>query len=432
MYDQNEQNPVIKTVKSMIASPLFLVGAIGYSVYAVFKFFDGILGGSSLSSLMNSLSRMGGGYGIDYSYIQAYMGAYNGVRIMIAFIAVIPVFLIVAGMWLSFAAVKSENGNLHVTGLTMIRVIVIIQLVFVCLGLVLLELLCIVATIGMNAAMSYYRSGSSVGALMIIFMIGIAAGGAVQILYYLKLEKMINRMKEVILSGRPNDQISLYVEILCYITGGVAAISALMSLAGLSVYGFLANAGLATADISFAIFLRKYRGKMEELLRAPDMMNQAQDMRNHVQDVRNQVQDVRSQVQDVRSQAQSVSENNETTVLPYYNETSVLSGQFMNGGRIQLVRMTRQKTGETICISKPSFWIGKDAANVDYCITDNSAISRRHALVTIQNSSCYVRDNRSTNRVFVNGQALQPDVDTLLSDGDRMRLGDEEFVISIG
>ena len=119
-------------------------------------------------------------------------------------------------------------------------------------------------------------------------------------------------------------------------------------------------------------------------------------------------------------------------MLPYYNETSVLSGQFMSGGQMKLVRMTRQKTGETICISKLSFWIGKDAANVDYCITDNTAVSRRHALVTIQNNNCYVRDNHSTNRVFLNGQMIQPDTDTLLSDGDRVRMGDEEFVVSIG
>ena len=98
---------------------------------------------------------------------------------------------------------------------------------------------------------------------------------------------------------------------------------------------------------------------------------------------------------------------------------------------MQLVRMTRQKTGETFCISKPSFWIGKDPANVDYCIKDNNAVSRRHVLVTIQNSNCYVRDNHSTNRTYINGQAVQTDTDTLVSNGDRVSLGDEEFVVSI-
>ena len=77
---------------------------------------------------------------------------------------------------------------------------------------------------------------------------------------------MIRTMKDIVITGSPDTQISLYVEIYCYIAGGAAAISALLSLTGMSFYGFLANAGLATADISFAIFLRKYRGCMENLL----------------------------------------------------------------------------------------------------------------------------------------------------------------------
>lgn len=467
MYDQNEQNLVIRTIRTMISSPLFLVGAIGYSVYALFELLGGLTGGDAFSSLINGLSWINRSYSMDYSFTQAYLRGYNMGRVIIALIMAVPVILIVAGIWLSFASAKSNSQpGISITGLTMIRIIVIIQLVFACLGLALLELLCIVGIIGANAVRSYYSS-SSIGYMVIIMMIGIAVFSAVKILYYLKLGKTINVMKEVIISGRPNSQISLYVEIFCYIAGGVAAVSALVSLAGMSVYGFLAKAGLAAADISFAIFLRKYRGNMERLIQRSDMTDYTQNMRGEIQPsgyqpYQGQVQpgyqpyqgqtepgyqpyqgQVQPGYQPYQGQAQPgyqpyqepvqpiYSQDNETTVLPYYNETSVLSGQLMTGGGTKLVRMTRQKTGETICISKPSFWIGKDAANVDYCITDNTAVSRRHALVTIQNNNCYVRDNHSTNRLFINGQVIQADVDTLLSDGDRIRMGDEEFVVSI-
>ena len=122
----------------------------------------------------------------------------------------------------------------------------------------------------------------------------------------------------------------------------------------------------------------------------------------------------------------------ETEVLPYYNETTVLSGQMVNNGALQLVHLIRQRTGESICINKAEFWLGKDAGNVDYCITDNTAISRRHALITIRNNECYIMDNHSTNRVFVNGRVLEAGVDTPLANGDRIRMGDEEFTVSIG
>lgn len=110
----------------------------------------------------------------------------------------------------------------------------------------------------------------------------------------------------------------------------------------------------------------------------------------------------------------------------------VLGGQMINNGVLQSVRLIRQKTGETIYINKASFWFGKDAGNVDYCIAGNAAISRRHALITIRNNECFIQDNHSTNHAFLNGHVLEAGVDTPLSDGDRVRMGDEEFTVSIG
>lgn len=99
---------------------------------------------------------------------------------------------------------------------------------------------------------------------------------------------------------------------------------------------------------------------------------------------------------------------------------------------LKMVHLIRRKTGEDICINKESFWIGKDAGYVDYCITDNTAISRRHALITIRDDVCYIQDNHSTNRVFVNGYVLEAGVDTRISNGDVIRMGDEEFTVKIG
>jgi len=115
-----------------------------------------------------------------------------------------------------------------------------------------------------------------------------------------------------------------------------------------------------------------------------------------------------------------------------YGETTLLGGQMVQNGMLKMVHLIRRKTGEDICINKESFWIGKDAGYVDYCIKDNTAISRRHALITIRDDVCYIQDNHSTNRVFVNGYVLEAGVDTRISNGDVIRMGDEEFVVSIG
>ena len=155
MYDQSGQNTVMGTMKKMLTSPLFLVGAIGYSVYCLFELLSEIAGGSAISNLLYNLDSLSG-YSMDYGYMQAYLSAYNGARVVTALVLSIPVVLIVTGMWLMFASAKSNSQpGISVTGLSMIRVIVIIQLVFACLGAALLEIICIFVMAGAGSFISY-------------------------------------------------------------------------------------------------------------------------------------------------------------------------------------------------------------------------------------------------------------------------------------
>ncbi len=447
MYNQNGQNEAVSLIRTMAVSVLFLVGAIGYSVYVLFELLGGIAGGSGIVSLINRIMVTSGGYSsMDYNAMQAISGVLGGMTVLSTLVSMLPALVIAAGVWLVFAAAKRNvfPGNAPV-GLTMARVVVIIQLVFACIGIAIVELVCIIFMASMNSVTGYYGMTESLTGFLVLGMIALAAVAVVQIIYYLKLSGTIKRIKETLLTGQPDAGISLYVEIICYIGGATSALAALMSLVGLSVYGLLANAGLSTANICFAILLRQYRDKMKLLIQNPQQLYQTQ-VQERPQQIYQARQEASQQMyqtpqQEVPQQMDQSAQQSpqrtgaaygETDVLPYYNETTVLSGQIINDGMLQTVRLIREKTGETICINKPSFWLGKEAGNVDYCITDNTAISRRHALITIRNNECYIRDNHSTNHVFLNGRVLESGVDTLLSDNDRVRMGDEEFTISIG
>ena len=468
MYTQNGQNgqgTAVSIIQAIAVSVLFLVAAIGYSVYVLFELLSGFSGGSGIMDIMNSAMQMSGGYSsMDYGAVQALSGFMGGMTMFTTLITLLPAMVITAGIWLAFAAAKRNVlPGLASTGLTMVRIVVIVQLVFACIGLALVELICILVMVGVNTAASYYGSGGPATGIMILIMLVFAAVSAVQIIYYLKLSGTIKRMKTALITGQPDAQVSLYVEILCYINGALTVFGALGSLVSFSIFGFLANAGLATANICFAMLLRKYRNNMELLIRNPrqayeNLQRMAED--RQVQQPEAAPQQWAQQPQQAETapqqwaqqpqqadaapqqwaqqpqQAEAVPQQEtaygETEILPYYNETTVLSGQLVNNGMIQVVHLIRQKTGENICINKTQFWIGKDAGNVDYCITDNTAVSRRHALITIRNNECYILDNHSTNRVFVNGRVLEAGVDTPIANGDRIRMGDEEFTVSIG
>ena len=89
--------------------------------------------------------------------------------------------------------------------------------------------------------------------------------------------------------------------------------------------------------------------------------------------------------------------------------------------------LIRIKNNEKVVINKNEFLIGKEPSKVDYCIFDNSAISRVHAKVLCKNGEFFVVDNNSTNHVYVNGMLIERNSEVRLTHGARVRLGDEDF-----
>ena len=104
----------------------------------------------------------------------------------------------------------------------------------------------------------------------------------------------------------------------------------------------------------------------------------------------------------------------ETTVLQQCDEVPVLE---------------RIKTGECAEIQKSLFSIGKGTDN-DFVI-DNKAVSRRHAVVQIQNGDYFLIDKESTNFTYLNGSRLEKEVPYKLASNDSIRMADEEFLFYI-
>lgn len=115
----------------------------------------------------------------------------------------------------------------------------------------------------------------------------------------------------------------------------------------------------------------------------------------------------------------------ETTVLNAgAGETTVLNSNINYG------TLTRVKTGERIKINSDNFVIGKELSKVNYCVSDNTSISRTHVRFTNKGGVTYVTDLKTTNGTFLNGVKLQSNQETALNNGDKLSLSDEEFTYS--
>ena len=111
----------------------------------------------------------------------------------------------------------------------------------------------------------------------------------------------------------------------------------------------------------------------------------------------------------------------ETTLLDSgAGETTLLNG----AGSAYLIR---KKNGEKITINSQNFAIGKERRRVNYCISDNTSVSRYHVVITKKGSDYYAADQKSSNFTFVNGVQLNPYQETLLTDRSTLKISDEEF-----
>lgn len=116
--------------------------------------------------------------------------------------------------------------------------------------------------------------------------------------------------------------------------------------------------------------------------------------------------------------------HSETTVLGLEERasTSDFMGKIQNNAYI-----IRRRTGEEVLINKNNFVIGKDSDAVDYYITYNVNISRRHAVITQIKGNYYIKDMETTNGTYVNGFRLEKGKETMLQDGAVIVIADEEF-----
>ena len=113
----------------------------------------------------------------------------------------------------------------------------------------------------------------------------------------------------------------------------------------------------------------------------------------------------------------------ETTVLNAgaAGETTVLSRN-VNGGTL-----IRKRTGETVNVNQESFVIGRERKDVNYCIADNTAVSRIHAKLIVRNGVTYLTSMTDKNGTFVNNTKVMRNQEVALKNGDHITLANEEL-----
>ncbi len=95
------------------------------------------------------------------------------------------------------------------------------------------------------------------------------------------------------------------------------------------------------------------------------------------------------------------------------------------------VFLVNHRDNSIIPIVNDEFFIGRDPAKTDYCISDNSAISRVHAKIYFDNGRYFISDCNSVNGTYINETRIMPSDSFVLFDGSEIRLNTERFTFRI-
>lgn len=122
-------------------------------------------------------------------------------------------------------------------------------------------------------------------------------------------------------------------------------------------------------------------------------------------------------------------DDNSTALLTEDDDGSDETGLLIeNNQSVGFPVLYRILTEERISINKPVFRLGKEKSYVDYFVNNNIAVSRSHADIITRGDKCFVKDLNSKNHTFINNQEIPIHMEVEIHDGDRLKLGNEEFI----
>lgn len=89
--------------------------------------------------------------------------------------------------------------------------------------------------------------------------------------------------------------------------------------------------------------------------------------------------------------------------------------------------LRKETNHEKIPITKDVFSIGKDSSIVDYAITGNTTVSRKHAELIRRGNHFFLCDKGSTNKTYVEGKEIRPEEFVEIHNGTKIKISNEEF-----
>ena len=154
-------------------------------------------------------------------------------------VGMLPGILITLGLWISFFSCASRKPKVNTSGLTLIFVVNLVQMVVSSLILLCVLLLTVIALPEVNYFNHSFIESSVLKPVLIALLITVSIIFVFVLIYYIKVCTTISNIRSTLKTGVPNKKVSRFVAIMSYISGGILILSGIFSLL---------SAGIVTLD----------------------------------------------------------------------------------------------------------------------------------------------------------------------------------------
>ena len=251
---QQVQNPVygpgIAAQRRVAMSMITLIAIGAYSASILFSFINSIVHGNSIMAYLYDLA-----YQLRINEMVRALNGMTALNVLMAFIGLIPALLIALGLWMTYLSLTNKQSiPVKTEGLTIIKVVLMIEMVAMALVLVIGILISGFMFLGLliegeEMAFAFF------GALFVFAIIL-----AFEILYYILAIRTVSTIMTTTKTGVPSDKVSLFIAVCAFITG---AYNFIMMFVGFTFLKFLTGLCTTAALIGFGIIILTYRNEMK-------------------------------------------------------------------------------------------------------------------------------------------------------------------------
>lgn len=265
-----EDTPLLAIVRKHFTSNLFLIIAVLFTVSAGISLLSGLsapLNKTAVLSIIEDAELPQEFYSrLPMAEIESFLES-RDFENLLKFAsagnltsAVMPTLLAV-GFWLTFSGAKKNAPFISTSGITLIKVIKIIEFVFSVICCSVLILVCFLFTPILSFFPDIFLPSSYsflpiLGFALAILGITVLFALAVIIVYYVFLLKSIKSLKSTV-NGSASVKGMSFTMVICFIVGAVNALSALGFV--LSPINFIATGSLAAAYIMLGLLISRFK-----------------------------------------------------------------------------------------------------------------------------------------------------------------------------